>query len=1378
MRKQLMHFAVIFLLLISQNTNAQMGDWKILGPKKFPINDVFQINGQGRVCQIKFHPVNPLKMYAVSGTGGLFISNDQGENWTSTGTDNLPGTEFASICIDHTNDQVLYLGTGDPNYYSTYYGYGIWKSTDGGATWVRSSNGVGNRMAVEILMSPTNRNVLVAATNDGIWKSTDAGASWTVKKTGGDFTDMQFQPGSSSVMYATTHSEYFRSTNGGDSWTKISLPGSGFERGGRIGVTKADPQVVYLTFVGNFDAGTSTPVLKSTNAGQSFSIVKSAGQPNLNGYNGQEGGQGNYNYCLIVDPTNSNTLYISGHLVWKSTNGGVSWNYKYNWWEGIHTDMHYFAFAPNNSSKLFNANDGGVWVTTDGGNIWTPKSDGLSCTECYSGVCSPIRKGVAYIGTQDNGAIYYNGSDPWHTYAGGDVDAKMFASYAEPTTAYYVNDGRRRIFAGNSTSWNQPYGSSNSALMIFSPSQTNICFSGLTDVYRSTNITAGSPSWTKITNINSTLKAIAVSPTDANELYVVNYSGTLYRCTNALSSSPSFVSSAAPGTTINTSSIAVVKSNTNVVYMSCGGKVYRSGNKGANWTEVTANLPSTINAIKIANDVYSTNEAIYVVYPTAIYYKDNSMTNWINYSKGLPTAPKIRDFAVYNDGTANSALRIFTYGRGVWESPLYGGSSNLRDPENPTTTVNGLDYKYYTGSWSNLPNFGTLAPVKTGTVANVDLTPRTVDDEFGFSYTGYVNVPTDGVYSFSTSSDDGSRLYIGSQLVVDNDGLHGNQEVTGAIGLKAGKHAIRIEFFEAGGAEILTTSYEGPGITKQAIPNTAFFRVPPVILRDPENPANTVNGLDYKYYHGTWDVLPDFNALAPVKTGTVTNFDLTPRTQDDDFGFSYTGYVNVPADGSYTFYTSSDDGSRLYIGTQLVVDNDGLHGSIEESGVIGLKAGKHALRVTFFENGGAQLLDVRYSGPSISKQLIPNTALYRIASSNIPVTGVTLVPTTVSITAGTSQQLTATVLPSDATNKNVLWTTSNGTIATVNATGLVSALAIGNATITVTTQDGSKTATCAVTVATSNIPVTGVTVTPTTASLVAGNTQQLTATVLPANATNKNVAWSTSNATVATVNSSGLISALTAGTAIITVTTLDGSKTATCTVTVTSGGSSCSFGAPLASALPTINNKSYNNVHVLGTGGPNLSNVSNFTINWDLPNNGLWQFSMNTNNGVPNWWNDFLPKVTQNFNSAQPAIKITNSGFTGLDGDYWAAIDGANFVLVSKTGGFTIYFSNSSTPPSCTKGAIIDENDIARQEGILLFPNPIDLGSNLIVQLRSIDGNGATLTITDVSGKTVYTEVLKNTTNAVAIGKIMSAGIYNVNIINGSTQINQKLIIK
>jgi len=172
-------------------------------------------------------------------------------------------------------------------------------------------------------------------------------------------------------------------------------------------------------------------------------------------------------------------------------------------------------------------------------------------------------------------------------------------------------------------------------------------------------------------------------------------------------------------------------------------------------------------------------------------------------------------------------------------------------------------------------------------------------------------------------------------------------------------------------------------------------------------------------------------------------------------------------------------------------------------------------------------------------------------SGTVVVSSVSVAPTSTSIAVNQTYQLNATILPTNATNQSVTWSSSNTTVATVSTTGLVTGKVAGSANITVTTVDGTKTATSAITVTSGTIAVTSVAVSPTTLSIKAGNTSTLTATVLPANATNKTVNWLSSNTSIVTVNSSGNITAIAAGTATITVTTVDGSKTATCSITVT-----------------------------------------------------------------------------------------------------------------------------------------------------------------------------------------------------------------------------------
>jgi len=140
------------------------------------------------------------------------------------------------------------------------------------------------------------------------------------------------------------------------------------------------------------------------------------------------------------------------------------------------------------------------------------------------------------------------------------------------------------------------------------------------------------------------------------------------------------------------------------------------------------------------------------------------------------------------------------------------------------------------------------------------------------------------------------------------------------------------------------------------------------------------NGLWYEYYEGTWDWLPDFDTLVPVKQGKVNNFDISLRLQGDYFGFRFAGKIRVETPGSYTFYTTSDDGSKLFIGDTLVVDNDGVHGMQERSGTIALNSGEHPITVVVFEKDGGQDLIVEYEGPGITRQVIPDEVLFRLPS--------------------------------------------------------------------------------------------------------------------------------------------------------------------------------------------------------------------------------------------------------------------------------------------------------------------------------------------------------------------------------------------------------------
>jgi hypothetical protein len=148
----------------------------------------------------------------------------------------------------------------------------------------------------------------------------------------------------------------------------------------------------------------------------------------------------------------------------------------------------------------------------------------------------------------------------------------------------------------------------------------------------------------------------------------------------------------------------------------------------------------------------------------------------------------------------------------------------LRPPDSPGPATNGLTFEEYRGSWRSLPDFGALTPGRTGTAAAITLSVCSTNENYAVRFRGYLQAPANGLYTFYTSSDDGSRLCIGTNVVVNNDGIHGPQEIAGQMALGAGLHAIKVEFFQGPGTQALDVLWEGPGVSKQAIPGSALFR--------------------------------------------------------------------------------------------------------------------------------------------------------------------------------------------------------------------------------------------------------------------------------------------------------------------------------------------------------------------------------------------------------------------------------------------------------------------------------------------------------------------------------------------------------------------------
>ncbi|MDD5673747.1 MAG: PA14 domain-containing protein [Chitinivibrionales bacterium] len=187
-------------------------------------------------------------------------------------------------------------------------------------------------------------------------------------------------------------------------------------------------------------------------------------------------------------------------------------------------------------------------------------------------------------------------------------------------------------------------------------------------------------------------------------------------------------------------------------------------------------------------------------------------------------------------------------------------------------------------------------------------------------------------------------------------------------------------------------------------------------LRPPDPTGQLEQGLNYKYYEGSWTALPDFATLAPVKSDTCASFDLSEISHGaSNFGLVYTGFISILLDGDYTFYVNSRDGGKLFIGDSLIVNNDGVRsGALEKGGSIGLAAGMHRIMVAYFNATPPPALLVSYACASfgIAKQAVAAGALYR------PFTGAVPVITLIAPNGGETYRLGDTML--------VRWTFTNG----------------------------------------------------------------------------------------------------------------------------------------------------------------------------------------------------------------------------------------------------------------------------------------------------------------------------------------------------------------
>ncbi len=718
--KQFLFSAVISIFLL-QATTAQGQALVPIGNTNFPINDNtsiapvaainggWQINGIGKIIKIVPHPSTATTLYACSASGGIYISTNSGTSWAPISGSFLPGVQFGCLAIDPANTQIMYAGSGERTYAQIYgwSGLGAFKSIDGGVTWVQINATMGNVVVSDIIINPANTQEVVACTRNGIYKTTNGGGTWaTALSAANQWIQQIARQGSGNNLVAIGNTRFYRSTDFGASWSTTDLDpaNSAIFANGRLAVAPSNPLVVYAGWVNNtFGTCNNACIFYSTDGGLTFAKQYDfTSSPKLISYDGVgTAGYGWANFFITVSLTDPNTLFTGGHLLYKSTNNGLNWSSVFsNWWCCTHTDIHQLMYDPNNSSRLLNANDGGVFVSTDLGVNWAPSSNGLFCNQYFSMGQGNLNPDFVVGGLQDNGIIYNNTDGNYHTYAGGDVYDHMTCDYTNNFNVYTSNTGGKVFNPYNraqKANLNLPasVASSNRQSFFISPLNPALAYGWGTNVWRSSNINAynlaagtSTVAWTQISTFGITVMDVKTSPANDDVLYALGNNATLYKSVNATGASPTFTPIALPGGAVSNvyGSLTVSTLNPNVLYATANNKIYRSANAGASWTDYTGTGLPAINYQKIFVDPYSAIESVYLITAAGAYYRDLTMTGWmpINPVVASPAQNTTANFVGAITGinlykgisSANSHVSFAAWGSGVWKTTFYNQQSN------------------------------------------------------------------------------------------------------------------------------------------------------------------------------------------------------------------------------------------------------------------------------------------------------------------------------------------------------------------------------------------------------------------------------------------------------------------------------------------------------------------------------------------------------------------------------------------------------------------------------------------------------------------------------------------------------------------------------
>lgn len=761
------------------------GMWNAIGPD----------NGiGGRILTLAIDPTNSSRLFAGSASGGIWRSINGGSSWTRLVT-NLPVLGVSSIIIDPSNVNTIYAGTGEVyridstgttplpsntgfNVWKTRgtYGIGIIKSTDGGTTWTQVlAKSTSQLFGVQTLkFDPANSATVYACTTDGLYRSTNSGGAWTKIFDVTYVTDVVIN-GTNLVAsvgnLGNTVKGIFKSTDNGANWTKITsgLPAS-FQGFIKMSWLPSDPNTIVASI--GVSTSSTAELYRSTNFGTSWTSLSGSGHTLYQYWSAHD---------VAISPANTNRIMYAGVNTYSYTIGTGGSQTGSN----IHSDVHDIQFDPSNSNVIYVCSDGGIYKTTNGGSAWSAINSGLQATQFYAPIgVSATNPNLYAGGLQDNGQVIFNGSSWSITSVGGD-GASCAIDPSNNNNILVSRDARgvyRTTTGGNPFSTVAAYWGSVAdsrtgfaAPLAFSRSSPNIVYLASDNLHKST--TSGSSfsnnAYGSATNYidaqRKTAIALAVSPTDANKVYVsvsnlAQYNGEvdnvyvtgLPNVLKTTTGNTPFASIMGSGGTALPNrfimDFAIDPANDNIVFAAVGGfgtsHVYRTNDGGANWTAVGSGLPDVpFNAVLL--DPVNPN-VLYAGGDLGVWVSPNRGSNWYDFNNGMWDATQVVDLAA----TSDNQLLAATHGKGMFRGARYSGIlpvTILSFTGQSLSSINKLDWKV----------------AQETNVSRYEI-ERSADGS-NFSKIGAVTAANAGAYAYSDAAVNNLPFYYRLK-VIDNDG--------------------------------------------------------------------------------------------------------------------------------------------------------------------------------------------------------------------------------------------------------------------------------------------------------------------------------------------------------------------------------------------------------------------------------------------------------------------------------------------------------------------------------------------------------------------------------------------------------------------------------